>query len=50
MSGIDTEILAMFNGLNATRQGKLLDFLGELVEKHPAQQRAEAPVSSSQRR
>jgi len=32
MSAIDTEILAMFNALSPTRQGQLLDSLGQLLE------------------
>jgi hypothetical protein len=38
MSAIDNEILKMFNTLNPTRQGKLLDVLGQLLdEQHAAQ-------------
>ena len=33
MSAIDTEILAMFNALSPTRQGQLLDSLGQLLEE-----------------
>jgi hypothetical protein len=36
MSAIDTEILAMFNALNPTRQGKLLDLLGQLIDEQDA--------------
>jgi hypothetical protein len=38
MSSIDNEVLAMFNGLNASCQGKLLDYLGELVDQQPVRQ------------
>jgi len=38
MSAIDTEILAMFNALNPTRQGKLLDLLGQLIDEQDAEQ------------
>jgi hypothetical protein len=42
MSAIDTEILAMFNALNPTRQGRFLDLLAQLLkdqdkEHHEAQ-------------
>ena len=37
MSAIDTEILAMFNALNPTRQGKLLDLLGQLIDEQDAE-------------
>lgn len=40
MSAIDNEILAMFNALNPTRQGKLLDVLGRLLEEQRAQRNA----------
>ena len=33
MSAIDTEILAIFDSLNLTRQGQLLDFLGKMAEE-----------------
>jgi hypothetical protein len=38
LSAIDTEILAMFNALNPTRQGKLLDLLGQLIDEQDAEQ------------
>jgi len=38
MSAIDAEILAMFNALNPTRQGKLLDLLGQLLDEQDAEQ------------
>ena len=33
MSTIDKEVLAMFNALSPTRQGQLLDSLGQLLEE-----------------
>lgn len=41
MSAIDSEILAMFDSLNLTRQGQLLDFLGRLVEEQGQERRIE---------
>ena len=46
MSAIDTEILAMFNALNPTRQGKVLDLLGQLIEEQNVEQQKE-PVHSA---
>ncbi|HEY5249250.1 MAG TPA: hypothetical protein VIJ15_12465 [Dermatophilaceae bacterium] len=52
MSAIDNEILAMFDELNPTRQGQLLDLLGKLIaEQHderpqnqPSPQRGQEPA------
>jgi hypothetical protein len=41
MSTIDNEILTMFNALNPTRQGRLLDVLGQLLEEQHAQHDAD---------
>jgi ribosome recycling factor len=41
MSAIDNEILAMFNALNPTRQGQLLDVLGRLTEEQRAERHKE---------
>ena len=38
MSAIDAEILAMFNALNPTPQGNLLDLLGQLIDEQDAEQ------------
>jgi hypothetical protein len=48
MSAIDNEILTMFNTLNPTRQGQLLDVLGQLLEEqhaeHDADQNEQKPA------
>ena len=46
MSAIDTEILAMFNTLNLTRQGRLLALLGQLIDEQHAEQYKETGPTS----
>lgn len=41
MSAIDNEIVALFNALNPTRQGQLLDLLGALTEEQKQEQPGE---------
>jgi len=44
MSTIDNEILKMFNALNPTRQGQLLDVLGQLLDEQRAEHDADQLV------
>jgi hypothetical protein len=39
MSAIDDEILAIFDSLNLTRQGQVLDFLGRCADEQQAELR-----------
>ena len=51
MGAIDNEILTMFNALSPTRQGQLLDVLGQLLEEQHAEndadQQAQKPADEA---